>query len=264
MLGKLLKYELKSTGRVFGAIYAIILVLSAVMGILGRTFLRDGVYTLEAGYPRVIAMGILMAAYIGMIIAMGIVTFVVILERFYRNLLKGEGYLMHTLPVPTWMLVAGKLISAVIWNVLAVLVVLLSFVIIMVSGGLLMDVLPNLSSLLHNLLWIFDSANIRTVGVAAYALLSAVSGILLFYVSMAIGGAAKRHKKTCSILVFIGILILCTVIEVALGNIWGGTAFAIGASEKSMMIWNSVVNGIYCVVFFGLTTLFLQKRLNLE
>lgn len=40
--------------------------------------------------------------------ALMIVTIVMVLQRFYKNLLKGEGYLMHTLPVPTWMLVAIK------------------------------------------------------------------------------------------------------------------------------------------------------------
>ena len=39
MLGKLLKYEFKSTGLTFGAIYIIILVLSVVMGILGRGYM---------------------------------------------------------------------------------------------------------------------------------------------------------------------------------------------------------------------------------
>ena len=75
--------------------------------------------------------------------------------------------------------------------------------------------------LIQNLLWIFDSANIGTAGVTANALLNAVFGILMFYLAMAIGGSAKRHKKTCSILAFIVIVILFMAVQMILLNFWG-------------------------------------------
>ena len=49
-----------------------------------------------------------------------------ILQRFYKNLLSGEGYLMHTLPVRPWQHIASKLIAAVVWTVLSFFVVCVS------------------------------------------------------------------------------------------------------------------------------------------
>ena len=86
---------------------------------------------------RLAALAILIVAYFVMLVAMVVVTFVVILQRFYKNLLEGEGYLMHTLPVPTWMLVASKLIAAVIWDILGFVIIILSLAVITFTGGVL-------------------------------------------------------------------------------------------------------------------------------
>ena len=260
MLGKLLKYEFKSTGRMFGVIYLVILILSLMIGLLGRRYLTMSVAIWNHDGIRLAALAILIVAYFVMLVAMVVVTFVVILQRFYKNLLEGEGYLMHTLPVPTWMLVASKLIAAVIWDILGFVIIILSLAVITFTGGVFTDAMPEISSLIQNLLWIFDSANIGTAGVTANALLNAVFGILMFYLAMAIGGSAKRHKKTCSILAFIVIVILFMAVQMILLNFWGGML----VTERSMLISDTVITAICCAAFFGLSTLFLQKRLNLE
>ena len=272
MLGKLLKYEFKSTGRTFGAIYIIILVLSVVMGILGRGYMtgNSAGAAMENGLEqaRMAAFTFICVAYIVMIVAMAIVTFVMILERFYRNLLKGEGYLMHTLPVPTWMLVASKTISAVVWNVLGVAVIFVSFFLILLTGGIMQEAMPQISTFLEGFRNFFASMDVGTVRFFLELLTGVVSIILLLYTAMAIGGSAKRHKKTFSILAFIVIVIAITIIQTGIGSIWGISMITSGASGNviagGMLSWDIVLNIIYSVVFFGLSTLFLQKRLNLE
>ena len=51
--------------------------------------------------------------YIFGIIAIGIITIVVLVMRFYKNLFTSEGYLMHTLPVKASQHLNSKLIVAV-------------------------------------------------------------------------------------------------------------------------------------------------------
>ena len=272
MLGKLLKYEFKSTGRTFGAIYIIILVLSVVMGILGRGYMTGESAGAAIGnsleQARMAAFIFIFVAYIVMIIAMAIVTFVLILERFYRNLLKGEGYLMHTLPVPTWMLVASKMISAVIWNVLGPAAIAVSLVLILLTGGIMQEAMPQMSTLMNGVRDFFALFDMGTVRFFLELLTGAISGILLLYTAMAIGGSAKQHKKTFSILAFIVIVIVITIIRVRLDSIWGISMIMSGASGEIIaggaLSWDIILNIIYSAVFFGLTTLFLQKRLNLE
>ena len=47
MLGKLMKYEFKSTGRMFGVILLVILILSLMIGLLGRTLPDHVRYDME-------------------------------------------------------------------------------------------------------------------------------------------------------------------------------------------------------------------------
>lgn len=274
MLGKLIKYELKSTSRLFGVIYLVILVLSLLIGISGRSFFQETVVVSVAGeaYDMSLARGvpfiIMVIAYSLLVFALVIITFVAILERFYKNMLLGEGYLMHTLPVPTWMLVAGKTISAFIWEIMGSAVVILSLIVISVSGGIWKTIVDRISDLLSNeyyLEWKF----MCFIWVTA-VLIGSIRLILTFYVSMAIGGAAKKHKKRLSVLAFICIVIAIQIISLIFGL---GSLETWFTAETGNLMWEifhvSLVKAIISdivlsAVFFGVTTFFLQKKLNLE
>lgn len=62
--------------------------------------------------------------------AVVVITFIVILLRFYKNLLQNEGYLMNMLPVKSWQHITAKLIAAVVWSFVSVLVVIVSVLIL--------------------------------------------------------------------------------------------------------------------------------------
>ena len=121
MLGRLIKYELRSTSRIMLFIYAAVLAAGVVLGVvtrvdlaLGRAqFLNSSVVIGEdaPGVAGVILI-ILIALYALLLTVMAVLTIIMIILRFNNSLLQGEGYLMHTLPVPTWMHVASKLIVA--------------------------------------------------------------------------------------------------------------------------------------------------------
>ncbi len=129
MLGKLLKYELKSTSKMMGVLYLAVLVVAAVVGFIARGMI-------PARQGNAIAVVISGLIYGLLIVALMIVTIVMVLQRFYKNLLKGEGYLMHTLPVPTWMLVASKVISSLIWILLSIAVLFVSIFVLVLTGML--------------------------------------------------------------------------------------------------------------------------------
>lgn len=273
MLGKLLKYELKSTSRRLGVIYLIILVLSLVIGISGRS-LFSGMFTTTFNFDDVMVFNgipfvIILITYFIFVVALAVITLVVIVERFYKNMLMREGYLMHTLPVPTWMLVASKTISALIWDVLGGAVIILSLVIIAVSGGVWKTIMTELSYLCAN--EYFAERGINLVVWLAALLIGSVRIILTFYVSMAIGGVAKKHKKSFSILVFICIMIVMQVITLIsrqgivenLGRI-DNFGYAIWMFIHVLLLKGMVFDIVYGAVFFILTTFFLQKKLNLE
>ena len=95
------------------------------------------------GIPAMISMtayGITMAAVI-------IVTFIIIIQRFYKNLLCDEGYLMNTLPISTWKNIASKLMVATIWNIVSVGVALVSILIMVYKPGVINEIISGISQL---------------------------------------------------------------------------------------------------------------------
>ena len=69
---------------------------------------------------------VLMKTYILMIAAAFVMCIIVTIQRFYKNLLGSEGYLMFTLPVSTTANILSKAITAFIWIIATSLVTLLS------------------------------------------------------------------------------------------------------------------------------------------
>ncbi len=82
MLGKLLKYELKSTSRLMGVLYLAVLIVAAIVGFLARGTIW------QATQGNAIAVVVSGLIYTLLIMTLMIVTVVMILQRFYKNLLK--------------------------------------------------------------------------------------------------------------------------------------------------------------------------------
>ena len=112
MLTKLLKYEYRATAIYFLPIYAAILVVSVMT--YGLRILRESLHDYSSA---LIAQGLFTFSSIYALLAFGlaVTTFVVIIIRFYKNLLGNEGYLMFTLPVSVEQNILAKLIPAMTW-----------------------------------------------------------------------------------------------------------------------------------------------------
>lgn len=123
MLLKLLKYDFRAMWHQFGLIW----VGSLLIGAANRFLLPwrttyQGDEARSSGVLGMIAMLTLFAVFSTMFV----LTIVFIVRRFYKGLLTGEGYLMHTLPVRAWHLVASKLICAVAVSIASAAVVVLT------------------------------------------------------------------------------------------------------------------------------------------
>ena len=105
MFRKLLKYEWRAMMRTMLPIYGATLAVALINGFLFQNVFGTGSETpalLE--YTRIATMTL----YIFVMAAMGVFTAVMVIQRFYKGLLRQEGYLMFTLPVKTWQLVFSK------------------------------------------------------------------------------------------------------------------------------------------------------------
>ena len=93
MLRKLLKHEFRATGRIMLPLFGILLLVS-----VGANFSSRGMLNSDSSLLRTLGTIFIMLFIVG-IFAVGIISFVLMINRFYKNLLQDEGYVMMTLPV---------------------------------------------------------------------------------------------------------------------------------------------------------------------
>ena len=126
MLKKLFKYEWKASSRLLLAVYGIVILFS----ILSRIFMEvSGISGAgEEGIPilETIAALFLMLSVV-MICCSLVFTWVFIAYRFYKSVFTEQGYLTNTLPVTQQQIIVAKGLVGVIWQIVNLLLVMISF-----------------------------------------------------------------------------------------------------------------------------------------
>jgi hypothetical protein len=126
MLRKLFKYEIKATARLFIPLYLTLLVFSLINRfLLPISRLDSSPSTL---YHMAFTIG--MSLYVLLIAGTMLITLFVMIQRFYKNLLGDEGYLMFTLPVQSWKHLLCKLFTSMGWTLISSIVAICSVLII--------------------------------------------------------------------------------------------------------------------------------------
>lgn len=267
MLKKLLKYEFKATARTYGGMYLALLAASVLFG--GSVRRWNG--TNSDAYSTLV--GLLSLVYTAVIIGTVVVTIMTIVQRFYRNLLGREGYLMHTLPVTETQLVTSKLISSTVWSLCSILAACLSFGILAVLMMSDMDLLEQLPLMWSAIREIFARCNMEFWGALAF------SAIACIYAACMVGHQFKNHPALAGILSFfvmqylqgwlekllqIGTGVYETTIYSAVGDMGSieTAVSALGYMESAMVTLG--VAAAFGVFWFGLTVWLMRNKLNLE
>jgi len=212
MLGKLLKYEIRATSRIYLPLLGVLLALAGT----DKVFLSVSKQSHAAWAGYVSAA--LSVVFVLTMIALSIASLIVTIQRFYRSLLGDEGYLMFTLPVSADHLILSKLIAAAMWVIVTGLAAVCSIAFLLMKGNDWSE-LARMLPQLNDLLW--SQAGIRGWSIVAGALLAIVAGvfyeILLFYASMSLGHLSNKRRFLCSVGSFIGLNVAIQLITTALG-----------------------------------------------
>ncbi|MEG1930901.1 MAG: hypothetical protein RR131_07150 [Anaerovorax sp.] len=260
MLGKLLKYEVKSTGRIFVPLYGALAAISIIISLL---------FSPDSGMGGIVN-GILLVLYFSLMVAIAVVTFVVIIQRFYKNLLTDEGYLMFTLPVKTWQLVAGKLLIAMLWSVVSSVVAGLSvFLIMTATFGNFGEFIQMIQQGIHMLAQLEFNIWMTIFEVVLVMILSLAANILLIYAAIGLGHIANRRQILWSVVAYIAILTLLQIVTSLVMKILdlSGVDFMQMLSMQGQI--NLAIFGtmllvvVTAVVCYVITVLSLNKKLNL-
>ena len=267
MLGKLMKYELKSTARTLIPLYIALIAFA----IINKLFIGAGFADKLEGFGSIpfilsiLGYGCTMAAVF-------IVTFFIIIQRFYKNLLGDEGYLMNTLPVSTITNLTSKLSIATFWNIVSGFVAILSIIIMAFN--------PNaFSDFFHKLFLVFSDGYaefgiqiyIIIIEVIIAVLVYLIKYLAMIYASISIGHLFNKHRILSSFGAFIVLNLITTAITSAIGITFSHSNFSsifdnINSYLPVHLLLISLIlfNLVLFIIYFIITNYILKNKLNLE
>ncbi|NLG87840.1 MAG: ABC transporter permease [Clostridiaceae bacterium] len=260
MLAKLLKYELKATARWFIPLYAALVMFT----LISRVLLHNDTSVLQesASFWR-IAVFLSMFIYVFLFIGILVVTLVVEIQRFYKNLLGDEGYLMFTLPVQTWKHIVSKLLIAMLWNLLSAVIGLCSIMLLVPAQEL-----KELGLLFMNI-----KEYLGTMGYFSISLLlftSLVFGVIEMYTAIALGHLFRKHKLLASFGMYIGIntvaqIVYMLIIPFFQNNLVLRPAPSLYPEQLNVLFLVSALSfAILSAACYIVTNIILKRKLNLE
>ena len=216
MLGKLIKHEFRATARLMLPLFGVVMLLSLFMRIAAH-----GVFSAEnrSNLPFLDILSTLISfAFIVALIIVAVFSVVLMVSRFYKNLMTDEGYLMFTLPVSIHQLLWSKLIVAAVWFIATFLVEALAIAVVALEGGMLRDLLGDFAQLLSELdaYYALNGAAFA-LELLVLLLLSLIVSCLNFYAPIAIGYSFSNHKTLLSVVFYFALSIFWQIVYVTLG-----------------------------------------------
>lgn len=287
MLKQLLKYEFKATKRLYFGLYLALALLSVVLGV---TFRQENALAHSTSFQNLEV--ILMMVYVSVILAIAVLCFVNTVQRFCRNLLGREGYLMHTLPVTETQLILSKLLTSMVWVLCSGLVGVVCITVMVSIGVLDAEVLGTVNWDRWKQLWqmLYEELGpefwVAMVWTILINLARLASLILCVYAACMIAHQFKKQTMAAGILAFIGMNIVENQLDKLLGtndvtlfvdvtyklvDVSNGSegapvmhymtaAFGQGASCLFCFVFTAAIAAVY----FFLTRWLMKHKLNLE
>lgn len=267
MLGKLMKYEFRATAIYFLPIYVVLVLVSGlryVVSLISQKFSNG--FSAFSGFS-------LSAIYLLLAFGLAITTFIVIIIRFYKNLLGTEGYLMFTLPVSVEQNILAKLIPSVVWFFGSCVLGMLT---IAPAMGLRFNDNP------FTMFTGIRLGDVPEILLAVLMVIGSIAGTFLFYyLCMCIGQMFNSHRFLASAGAYIVIQTVLQILGIAFIWIcassfssqafvaWLSNAFAFldkipsGSLIYLFLIAANILSyGIAAALFF-IDSAILRKRLNL-
>ena len=276
MLSKLLKYEFKATCRIYGGLYLAILAAAALLG----AFFRFP--ALASDFP----IAVVTIVYLMLCVAIAVITALTIIQRFTRNLLGREGYLMHTLPVTPAQLILSKLISSMVWLLCSILVIALSLGVFFLCGMLNVNgIFSDWAGAVRDFRQLADILQ-RVLNVSGFMLLltaiewlaTLVCSILCLYTACMIGHQFKQHFALVGIAAFVVLNVvqnqLLNLLPYNSDNAMGLDMVVIASGDTWQVTTNRfylrtvlvslLADAVLCGVYFAATNWLMKNKLDLD
>ena len=265
MLGKLVKHDLRATARVMLPYLGAMLVL----GVLTR-FAFPILDKVSGGLPRFL-LGLIIGLFFTVLGVSGLRVFILSIERFHRNLLGQEGYLMLTLPATRSQHILAKLLTSLVWYAAAAVCSPISACLAFLDNRYILQFIRFLPSFaeIREVLAGHGADVAYFLGIAAEGLVVSVLALAVFtvmvYAADALGSAFRKHKTLLAFvfafvflyLTFWAAFFVITRTPSLFADITGPAILALGGIG---IVCEMVVGA----VFFFLAAYLLKNKLNLE
>ena len=201
MFWNLVRYEFKNVNKWYLALYAAVLILSALIGIQAQSLIKLPEKNLS------VLLVFLSTVFGGLMVTLVISTIFLIIKRFKGSVYDRQGYLTLTLPVSEHHIITAKLVGAFIWSIVSTAVLALSaFIVLTLTAPdwfATSDLIPFIGTHLPQL---------SLMGVSF--LLNTISGILCIYLAISIGQLFNEYRTALAVAAYIGIQIVIGFIGV--------------------------------------------------
>ena len=255
MLGKLLKYDLRSMLKEFAFIWPAALVMA-----LASRFMLSRVIETPTQFSAITYI-LFMLVYASFLIAMGVISLLFVVQRFYKGLLGDEGYLMFTLPVNSWQLTTSKLICAVVATSISTAIAIISMFALFPVEKL--ELASTSISITVGMIFAPEhlSAWLELLAIAVAGMLQLYT---LIYLSIAIGHLFNKHRVAIS---FAAYIIINSFWQILIG-LFGLDHLETLTPESDplhLTTWVLVaIDVAKSATYFLITNYILKHRLNLE
>ena len=270
MIGKVFKYEFISTARVFVPVYAVILAIAFIAGIL--YFTQDFFEDFD-GDKIMLVYFVLYPVMMIFICASVIITLLGLGRRFRTSMLGNEAYLNLTLPVSLWAHLLARILSAFTWLLIYALVIGSSLFLLYRN---IIDKILDDEGFAHIAQKFLEYTG-HSLGNAS--VLFAVVGIFsiffiatFIYMVYSVGHLAKKHRTLIQFIVAVVGLSTMNSVEGQFLTTFFTDFSQIGVAGPNVA-WNIITTVCYSSIGFdilfsafcaGITYLILRFKLNLE
>jgi hypothetical protein len=266
------KYEFQATGRILLPLNLIMLIvtfLGRITIFVEHTVIPDDDTILDT---------LLTTFYFVMIIALGVVTLVILVRRFYKNLFTDEGYLSFTLPVSPLAHLNVKLFTAFAWDIIGSITFVLSILILTADTELFSDIMQAWPNIVSTLETVGMPVGSTAAWLIAILLVGSLTTILSFYCAIVIGQMFNRHRVAAAVVTYVIIYIINQIIATvvmsisAISLIDDSYTYLVGSSQiqvlvqayRGMLLASILISLVMGVIYYVVTYVLMSRKLNLE
>lgn len=279
MLGKLIRYDMKSMSRAFIPMWILAPVIALMLSVSIRGTIAWANSPVVGNFMATgngMVMAVMLLLFTGVMIGLAVMTILFVIQRFWNGLLKDEGYLMFTLPVETWELITSKGITATVISLISVVDGIFACAILAIAS------VDEVIEALAGAWTYFWREAIEEVGPVFWVMvvllillmvLGTAKSIYQAYAAMALGQLFESHRVIGSCVSFVGISVVVSVLTSLVTMITGwiipdywvyymnsrGDLFGVG-----YLLLLLIVTAVQLLIFHVIAERILSTRLNLE